>query len=218
MTRSWKRTRGERGASAVEFALIAPVLIVLLLGILELAFLMKDHVSMSSSVRGGARTASAAADAGPGTCPGGPSPPPCVGANVPAFAQAAADTIQKAGTAMPADDIDWLIIYRAGSNGYPIGGTTINTCSTDCVKFVWHPATNKFRYASGTWPSASVNACLNDTGRHTVGIGMQATHSWKTGLGSSLLSAATTMQERTVMQFEPLEADRCKPGTVNAHQ
>jgi len=26
------------------------------------------------------------------------------------------------------------------------------------------------------------------------------------------------MQERTVMQFEPLESDRCKPGTANAHQ
>ena len=42
---------------------------------------------------------------------------------------------------------------------------------------------------------------------------MQVTHSMVSGL----LGATKTIQERTVMQFEPLESDRCKPGTPNAH-
>lgn len=212
-----RRRRGERGASAVEFALVAPVLMIMLFGILEVSFLMKDHVSMSSSVRGGARAASAAADAGPGTCQASANPPPCSPASVPAFAQAAADMMQKAGTAMPADDIDWVIIYRANAAGFPQGGSSINTCSVQCVKYIWDAGLNKFRYASGTWASASVNACLNDPLRDTVGVGMQSTHTWMTGFGSTLLGSARVMQERTVMQFEPLEADRCKPGTPNAH-
>src|SRR5690606_26073928 len=117
-----RRQRGERGASAVEFALVVPILITLLFGIIEMGFLMKDYVSLSSAVRAGARTASAAADAGPGTCEAsGPTPPPCTPQSAPALAQAAADAIQKTGTAMPTDDIDWVMIYQAGANGFPVG-------------------------------------------------------------------------------------------------
>lgn len=58
-----------------------------------------------------------------------------------------------------------------------------------------------------------MNACLNDPGRAAVGIGMQVDHQWVTGL----FGDGHLVQDRTVMQFEPLEADRCKPGTPNAH-
>lgn len=207
-----RRHRDERGASAVEFALIAPVLILLMLGIIEMAFLMKDYVSVSSTVRAGARTASAAADAGPGTCEASVNPPPCSPTSVPAFAQAAADSMQRSGSALPKDDIDWVIVYEAGANGYPLGQTEL-TCGNKCVKYVWDEGLNKFRYSSGTWASASVNACLNDPGRTTVGVGMQASHGWLTGIFGSTM----TLRDKTVMQFEPLEADRCKPGTPNAH-
>lgn len=208
-----QKSHEDRGAAAVEFALVVPLLVVLLLGILEMSFLMRDYVSMSSSVRAGARTASAAADAGPGTCQASVNPPPCSPQSVPAFAQAAADTIQKAGTAMPADQIDWLMVYEAGSNGFPVGRSDLQ-CSTNCVLYVWDDGIDRFRYSSGSWASASVNACVNDPDRDVVGIGLQARHAWLTGLFGDGL----TMQERTVMQFEPLESDRCKPGTANAHQ
>jgi hypothetical protein len=192
---------------------VVPLLFTLLLGILEMSFLMRDYVSMSSSVRAGARTSAAAADAGPGTCEASLDPPPCTPESVPAFAQAAADSIQRAGTAMPRDDIDWLMVYEAGDNGFPVGQSSL-TCSSNCVIYVWDAGLDRFRYQSGTWASASVNACVNDPGRHVVGVGMQATHRWFTGLFGDGL----TMRERTVMQFEPLETDRCKPGTPNAHQ
>ncbi len=209
---SGDRRRDERGAAAVEFALVMPILVILLLGIIEMCFLMRDYVSMSSSVRAGARTASASADAGPGTCEASTNPPPCTPASVPAFAQAAADTIQTAGTAMPREDIDWLMVYEAGTNGFPVGQTSLR-CSSNCVIYVWDSALDKFRYSSGTWASASVNACVNDAARHAVGIGLQADHTWLTGM----FGDGMVMQERTVMQFEPLESDRCKPGTPNAH-
>jgi len=202
----------ERGAAAVEFALVVPILVILMFGIIEMSLLMRDNVSMSSAVRAGARTASAAADAGPGTCQASSNPPPCSPATVPAFAQAAADTIQTAGTAMPRDDIEWLMIYEAGTNGFPIGQTSLS-CTSNCVIYVWDEVLSKFRYSSGSWASASVNACVNDPGRHTVGVAMQANHTWMTGM----FGDGMVMQERTVMQFEPLESDRCKPGTANAH-
>lgn len=187
-------------------------LILLLFIIVEAAFLMKDYVAVSSAVRNGARTASAAADGGPGTCEASATPPPCTPANAPAFAQGAADSIQTTATTLKSEDIDFVMIYEPGSNGYPVGQSTL-TCGSNCVKYVWDSGLNKFRYDSGSWASASVNACLNDANRDSVAVGMQISH----GMVSGLFGSTKVLTERTLMQFEPLERDRCKPGTPNAH-
>ena len=60
-----RRRSDQQGAAAVEFALLAPVLFLMLLGIIEIAFLMKDYVAVTSLVRTGGRTASANVQAGP---------------------------------------------------------------------------------------------------------------------------------------------------------
>ncbi len=216
--RLFQRRRDESGASALEFALIAPLLVLLFFGVMELSFLMKDYVAMGSTVRAGARAASAAADAGPGTCDAtGPTPPPCTPAMAPALAQVAADSMQRSGRAIPNDDIQWVIIYQAGTNGFPLGSSSLTCGSGNCVKYVWDAGASKFRYASGAWNSASVNACLNDPGRMSVGVGMEIDHTWITGLGGDIFGGLRQLQEHTVFQFEPLEQDRCKPGTPNAH-
>ncbi len=197
---------------------MVPLLLTFLLGTVELGLYMKDYVSMSSSVRAGARSASAAADAGPGTCQASANPPPCTPASAPGFAQAAADTMQTAGMAMNADDVDWVMIYSANDKGFPgsNGSTSIPTsCPAKCVKYVWDAGLNKFRYSSGSWSSASVNACVNQS--ESVGVILQARHNWMTGLIGGLMGGNKVMNERTVMKFEPLEQDRCKPGTPNPH-
>jgi hypothetical protein len=211
LSRRRERT-DERGAAAVEFALIALPLILLLFVIVEAAFLMKDYVSVSSAVRTGARTASSAADAGPGTCQASANPPPCTPASAPGFAQGAADSIQTTASALKSEDIEFILIYEPGSNGYPMGQSTL-TCSSNCVKYVWDSGLSKFRYASGSWASASVNACLNDAGRDSVGVAMRVKHS----LVSGFFGTTMNLDERTLMQFEPLEQDRCKPGTPSPH-
>jgi len=203
------RTRdSERGAAAVEFALIAMPLILLLFMIAEAAFLMKDYVSVSSAVRTGARTASASAGAGPGTCAASVSPPPCTPANAPAFAQGAADAIQTTASALNSEDVEWVMIYKPGANGFPLGQSDL-TCSTTCVKYEWDAGLSKFRYSSGSWASASVNACVNHADRDSVGVGMLVNHRMVSGI----FGAEKSIQEHTVMQFEPLPNDVCMPGT-----
>ncbi len=205
-----KRSRGERGAVAVEAALVTPVLFLLVLGIIEMSLFMRDVVSTTSSVRTGGRIASVSAGAGPGVCQASASPPPCSPANTPALAQAAADAIQRAGAAMPKDQIDYIVVYKANSAGYPLpAGNTSMTCSTSCVKYTWDAGLNKFRYAGGTWVSTTINACVNNANRDTVGVGMVATHPWITGL----FGDGVTINERAVMNFEPLPSDQCMPGT-----
>ncbi len=60
-----RRTRlsGERGAAAVEFALVAPVLIMLLIGIVEFSLVYSTQSSLSAAAREGARVVALGADA-----------------------------------------------------------------------------------------------------------------------------------------------------------
>src|SRR5262245_41595604 len=73
------RTRnGDRGAVAVEAALVTPLILLLITGVIELALLMRDDVALTSAVRNGGRTASANANAGPGgVSEGGDCVSPC---------------------------------------------------------------------------------------------------------------------------------------------
>lgn len=205
-----RRTRGERGAVAVEAALVTPLLFFFVLGIIEMSLLMRDTVATTSAVRVGGRVASVSAGAGPGVCQASSNPPPCAPASTPALAQAAADAIQKAGSAMPKDQIEYLLVFEANAKGYPLpeGNTTLS-CSSNCVRFVWDEGLNKFRYASGSWVSTTINACVNHPNRDTVGVAMVAEHPWITGL----FGDGVEIKERSVMNFEPLPSEQCMPGT-----
>jgi hypothetical protein len=197
--------RKERGAVAVEAALLTPLLALLVFGIIEMSLYMRDVVSVNSSVHVGTRMASVSAGAGPATC----TPSPCTPPTAPMLAQLTANAIQQAGTAMPQDQINWIIVYRANAGGYPQpAGNTSATCSSDCVRYTWNAATSKFVYASGSWTSSTINACINDANRMSVGVIMNASHPWMTGL----FGGPASVQERSVMQFEPLSNDTCKPG------
>lgn len=53
--RTHRARRDERGASAVEFALIVPVLVLLLMGTVSTGLAYNDHISLTNAVREGAR-------------------------------------------------------------------------------------------------------------------------------------------------------------------
>jgi hypothetical protein len=212
-----KRARGERGAVALEAALTFPILLLIILGIIELTFLMRDHSVVVSDTRIAARVASTGASAGKGVCATGVNPPPCVPDNVPALAQQAADAVQRAGSAMPVDQIQYLLVYKANANGYPgaDSNTTMPTsCAgfSNCVMFKWRDSDNAFRYFSGSWVSSTINACFPGTTSFPldrVGVQLVAEHETFTGLfGSSL-----TLEDHAVMNFEPLDTAHCKSGT-----
>jgi TadE-like protein len=212
--------RRQRGAVAVEAALVTPLVLVMLIGIVEFSFALRDYVSVSSAVRTGIRTATTngALVSGNGTCEAaGPDlvPPPCSPTNTPAFAQLAAQAIQQTGTAMPKDSIDYIFVYKANDKGYPgANGTTtmpgsIAACAasaTPCVAYVWQDSRDRFRYAGGSWTANTVNAC--PTTADSLGIYMHATHKFV----SRLFGASLALGDRTVMRFEPLPNTICGSG------
>jgi Flp pilus assembly protein TadG len=216
---------GSRGAVVVEAALVTPLLLLIVFGIIEMAFLMKDNVALSSLVRQGGRIASAHADAGPGDDASQCTTPNCH-LNAPKLAQYASDAIDRAGTALPRDSIDELWVYQANKKGYPClsvqttAGASSNACSetgsdsnqswvctANCVKYRWFASDQHFHYVSGTWTSSNINGCAG-ANIDTVGVYMKATHSFLTGL----IFEETTMSDHAVFNFEPLQTGHCDRG------
>jgi hypothetical protein len=219
MMRALRRGRREDGAVAVEAALVMPILALLVFGIIEFGFLLRDYAGVSNLVRTGSRIASTGAAHGPGTCETGPTAPPCTSASSPALAQEAADAIRRSGSVSNPDQIQYILIYKSNSQGYPgnEGNTTMpSDCSAtaNCVKFVWRPALDTFKYSSGTWASTSISACFPGSAANPmdrVGIYMKATHPMMTGLFGTSIS----LSDRSVMDFEPLATQSCG---ANQHQ
>jgi hypothetical protein len=204
------RSRDQRGAVALEAALVTPILLIFVFGIIELGFLMKDDVALTSMVRVGGRMASANAGAGPsGVDEDGDCTSPCSPANAPKLAQLAANAMQRAGSALPKDSITELWVYKANKQGYPgADGNTTWSCGTNCVRYRWTPAKDQFRYLGGTWISTSINACAN-SGTDAVGIYLRANHDFISGLFVDSIQ----IEDHAVFSFEPLPTLTCAPNT-----
>jgi len=186
--------RRERGAVAVEAALITPLLLLIVFGIIEFGLLLKDDLSVTSSVRAGARMASAEPRAA-------------------TFAQDAANQVAREGSALDMTKVRALWVYKADpayltTRGTPLGGGgTFNAC-TACVKFVWSAGQNKF-IVSGTpsWTPTQQNACSGDVNRDSVGVYLKYDHPAIT----NLFFRQFTLTSHTVMALEPIPSSApCK--------
>lgn len=218
--------RDERGSVAVEAALVLPILIIVLFGIVEMSLMVRDKIAITAATRVGARAASttAAVMSGPGDCQYRDSDAPlCTTLNSPApgLAELAADAIQSSGSSMSKDLIDYILVYQANDKGYPgaNGQTTMPaSCSgyANCVKFRWvdgagTDAAGRFRYVNGSWASKSVNACAGQA--DSVGVYLHITHRFFTGL----FADSVGMDDRAVARFEPLPPDNCKSTSPFPH-
>ncbi|MDZ7577466.1 MAG: TadE/TadG family type IV pilus assembly protein [Candidatus Nanopelagicales bacterium] len=172
--------RGDRGGVAVEFALIAPILIALLFGVIEFSLLLRDHVATTSLVRAGARTAS----------------------SMPRSSDMVASTVaamERAGSALPKNAYEELWIYRARADGAPQDGS-FETCDTECVRYTWDDD-GQFRRSTGSdWDPETVNACPGDPEADSVGVYLRAEHKWLTGM----FTDSTMVADHSVMRFEPV--------------
>ena len=63
-----RRCRGERGAELVEFALVVPLLVLLVLGTIDSGFVLNDKIKIRQSVREAARLAAVNAYGHGGSC------------------------------------------------------------------------------------------------------------------------------------------------------
>jgi TadE-like protein len=210
-----RRRAQSRGAVAVEAALVTPFVFMLLIGILEFAFVMRDYVAVTSASRSGARMASASAGAGVQVCDSGETGTECANTAAPELAKLAANAIQTQSSALNKDAINYILIYKANAKGFPgsltgWGSNPRTDCKNAgaCVAYTWVKASDKFKYSStdGSWASSTINACVSNS--DSVGVYLNTTHSYIT----KMFGSSSTISDRTIMRFEPLTAETCAAG------
>lgn len=202
-----RRNSGERGAVAIEAALLVPLLVIIAFGMIETALLLRDHVNATSLARAGARVASS--EPRFGTVAGHAS------LTGPSFAVDAADSMERAASTLPRTAIDYIYIYRAD----PTTGQPLSACpGIDCLYYRWNdqPAPNgRFVYQASNVPNAfnpaSINACLGDPNAQFVGVSVQVNHPW---LVRFFPGTGTKVTARAVMKFEPLLPDHTYAGVA----
>jgi hypothetical protein len=185
------RRVGERGAAAVEAAIVTPLVLALLFGIVELGFVFKDYLAVTGAVRAGARIASA--------MPRNST-----------FAQVAADRVAATGGAMNFKNVKQMWVYKVDpTSDKPIGFTNFSGC-TVCVKFQWDAATKAFVVPLGdnNWSADTQNACAGAAGPpERIGVYLQLKHDAFTKFVFTTINIA----EASILTFEPLPSGGCKP-------
>lgn len=181
--------RRDSGAVAVEAALITPVLLLLVFGIVELSLLLKDDLAVSSAVRAGARTGSSLPRFDDGTTD---------------FAQQAADQVARSLDALDLAHVS-LTIYAADMAGDPASGGTPQSCSNRCVHFRYDSQADSFVRDGGSWAASSIDACPGDPAADAIGVYISYPHHL------AALGGTFTLSDRAVMAFEPVPPSQdCK--------
>jgi hypothetical protein len=172
--------RDERGVAAVEAAIITPLFLLLVFGIIEFGLAFKDQLAVTSAVRAGARIASAEPRS----------------AN---FATDAAAQVAREGSALNMNDVKALWVYQADDSGHPEGsGGSFGSCATNCVQFAWNSSAGTFVQTGGAWDPLTQDACEGT--QDSVGVYLSFNHPGVTQAFFTSLG----LSSYTVMRFEPI--------------
>lgn len=173
------RRATEDGATLVEFALVLPVLLLIIVAVVETGAAFKDILAVSAASREGSRYAAFLGDDADADC---------------RIAQQVAYTL--------ITDLDRLVsiqIYQADqTTGAPVIGK-VNTWTlvgdpSDCV-LGWASTDN--------WPASSRNVVFDPGGAplDIVGVRIQVNRAWITGLPP--FSGAYMVDESSIIRLEP---------------
>lgn len=205
MTGSPKR-RGQSGQSVVEFALIVPVFVLFLLGMLEFGFAFNHHMTLEYATREASRTGSSLGNGGSLNCVGGVD-----ASQIDNQVVAAVQRILKSpGSSVTMADIGEIRLYRADAAGNQIGSQA-----------------NTWRYTPGAGPdidpglgldkldfspvSVGWTACSRTDGPNpdSIGVRIVYTYRFSTPLGSLInylggsSLARLDITDQTVMALNP---------------
>ena len=195
----------QRGQGMVEFAIIVPVFLLLLMGMLEFGFVFTHNLTLEYATREGARAGSTLSD-------GGLDAPTClaIDSNI---IDAVTKVLKSPGSPILGypNAVAWIKIWEADASGTPIAGTTNTWNNPGDGSFtftppgspVWTPCTRH----SATWISGSCggSTCPPDS----IGVSLSYTYTMVTPLGAiekffgPAGPATLLMTDKTVMSLNP---------------
>ena len=179
------RGRGERGAVAVETALVSVVLITMFYGVVEASFLFRDSIAISAASRAGARQ--------------GASQP-----RVNGFRDSTRDQVQDALRAVDISRVTKVWIFKARSDGTPQSGS-FSSCTTSCIRYTG--SATGLQLVADNWSYSSQNACLGATGPPDD-FGVYVEYTYRPRLG--LFFNGLMLKQNTVMRLEPVTTGACR--------
>lgn len=194
--------RNQRGQGLVEFAIVVPVFMTMLLGMLEFGIAFNHQLTLGYATREGARIAADLVNGG-GTlgCSAGQSPN---AGNVDDIIIEAVDRVlSSAGSPIPLSQVSQIRIFKADSTGGDTLGLGNNWTYTATAHTLFDGTLVNFQPGSVNW-----GACNRDNRvGHTVStpnavdsIGVSITYTYK---GSTPFVSTLPMGDVTVMQFNP---------------
>jgi len=188
--RSHPQSNRQRGAALLEFALVAPVLLLLIFGAIEYGMFFKDYLTVANTTRTGARVASAA------------------GSSADADYQII-QAVKAAATALPggAGSIQQLSIYKStAAGGGPSSACQTASSATDgCNTYtssVFSQPSTRFGCGAGSLDSAWCPTTRVDSqavGPDYIGVWVKTTH----GFVTKLFGSSRTITDDVVMRIEP---------------
>ena len=188
-------SRTERGAVVMEAAIVFPVLIILVLGIMEFGLAFASTSTTTASSRSGARLAATA-------YPQAGSTPTNQQATADQIAAAVSADLKALNNATPIG----MVIYRvdpSSTEGAPVGGfpgdNMVGGCSANCFWYTWSSGT--MTYSSGGW--SNPDACGSSV--DSIGVYVQVEHDYVT----KFMGDSRIVDGHTVMRLEPLPTDQC---------
>ena len=181
--------RGEDGAALVETAILLPVVLLIVFGIIEFSSAFHDASVTSDASRAGGRIASAQA-------------------RNPAYATNAAAAVAAALKTLPPDSPQELWIYAANDDGYPgsDGNEGFDTCAAKCISFTWDPELKDWDYdltGGDGWAFSEHQVCAEPFDQ--IGIYVKIRHDFVT----NLFGATLDLDEHSVFRFEPTPSAVC---------
>lgn len=187
MRRSLVSTHSQRGQSIAEFALLLPILAVLLAAILEFGLAFDADLAVEAASREGARIAATIGNGGTrGVCPDAVAE-----ANVdPLIVGSVQASLSTAGVSMSSVVVT---VYQADASGNPVGGKAN----------VYRWTGSAFARSSGNWTACSRHDGTFDGGIYDpVGVRVQLTYVSKTGV-LAFFAGGLNMQAQAIMPIGP---------------
>lgn len=182
-----RTSRASRGQSLVEFALVFPFFMVVLLGVVEFSFALNAVLAIDFASRDAALAAAEAGNADGADC---------------SILQALDRSITAPATT---NNISEVRIFKSDSNGNPLGPTNIYDLAgkATCAGLPYHLASEGYK---DTDRCNELAGCKVQSTVDTIGVRITYVYIWHTPLHSllSLPGAGYEMVKANAMRMEPI--------------
>ena len=204
------RSRREGGQGLVELAMLVPVFLLILLGMLEFGFAFNHNLTLEAATREGARAGAAMADGSQKDTTCGSTT--LTAANVdPLVIAAVQRVLESPGSMVDMAQIQNITIYKVSNNGSTIGPSNVWTyrpgnAANPVVPCLSTTQRLDFYESSHAWDVTGRN---NGVTPDSVGVSISYTYQFRSALGGILRffggngAASIQMTDKTVMALEP---------------